>query len=160
MPKSRVDYSEYLDVPMEDIEEPLPPPMGHYLAVIKPHRTQDIDYNQGDGPAPHITIPFALKEPLEDVDLDLIPKGGIKGKLVSKNYRLDDGTGQAAIRKLAEQELKLPTKGFKLSDILRDHLPNQEVVIFIDHRAGKGEREGQMFANVKKVMGPDAVVEA
>jgi hypothetical protein len=155
MAKGKTDYSEYLNVNVEDIEEPLPPPTGHYSGTIKSFRTRDIDYNSGDGPLPHLTMDIQLGGPLDDVDTDAMPKGGVKGKLVSKDYRLDNGEGQSQIRKLAEKELGLAVQGLQLSDLIREHLPKQEVIVQMDQREGKGEREGQFFPIVKKILSPN-----
>lgn len=156
--KSKVDYSEYLNVNVEDVPDKVAPPVGHYEARIKSLRNRDIDFNQGEGPLPHLTVDFALGNPLDDVDPSGVDMKALKGLLVSKDYRLDDGTAQRWVRDFATGALHLPTKGLQLSDIIREHLPSCDVILEMDQRAGKGEREGQFFPQVKKVLAPDAEI--
>ena len=147
------DFSNYLDVPVEDIEAPLPPPDGHYFATIKAWTQREVDFKQGDGPQAVISLLFTLTSPDTDVDETALPKGGVAGKLVSRDYSLSDGSGQSMLRTLGEDTLDLPVKGHSLRDLL-NMLPSQEVKVFIQQRAGKGANEGKFYADVKKVLAP------
>jgi hypothetical protein len=93
--------------------------------------------------------------PDSDVDEALIPEEGLGNKVVTKDYDLADPQGQYAIRQLGETTLELPVKGLSLRDLLAQ-LPNNQVKVYIDHRASKGDAEGIFFAQVKKVLPPTA----
>ena len=152
MAKGKVDFSQYLGVEVEKIEAPEAPPIGHYFATIKTYKTEERQYSKDSAPEPVIALFFSITEPDED-SLEENPDAAMKakGKLVSKDYSLSDGTGQAAIRALAEKTLELPVKGLTLGDLL-DELPGQEVKLYMEQRAGKGDREGQFFPKVSKVL--------
>lgn len=149
------NFDSYLDVPVESIERPLPPPIGHYFATIKKYATAERNFGEGREKTPVVELTFALTSP----DTDAVDAGAddatCRGKVVTKDYELSDAQGQFALRQLAEDTLQLPTKGLSLRDVL-SQLPNQDVKVAVDHRAGKGDREGQFFPVVKKVLPPTA----
>jgi hypothetical protein len=152
MAKGKADFSQYLKVKVEDIEAPEAPPIGHYYATIKSWKTDERQYQKDEAPEPVISIFFTITEPDEDaLEESEAAATKAKGKLVSKDYSLSDGSGQDALRKLGEKTLELPVKGLDLEDLLNE-LPGQEVKLYMEQRAGKGEREGQFFPKVSKVL--------
>lgn len=156
-----VDYSKFLDVEVENIEAPKPPPVGHYHATIKSHKVAERNYDKATGgaPTPVVELTFALTSPGDDVDTDLLGEDGLKGKLVSRDYRLsgDDGAGLHQLRKLGEETCGLAVKGLRLGDMLPS-LIGQEVQVYVEHRAGS--EEGQLFTQVKKVLPASGEAEA
>ena len=149
------DFSSYLDVPVEDIKQPTPPPEGHYIARVKSHKAREVTYNADEGPTPVYTIYFEGLTPLDDVDETLIPEG-LANKMVSwDSGSLRDGTGQAQLRKIGEEAMELPVKGLTLTDLLAQ-FTGQEVKVFVANRMGKGKNEGVVFASVSRVFSPHA----
>lgn len=148
------NFDSYLDIPVESIERPAPPPVGHYFATIKKFQPMERNFGEGREKTPVIELTFALTSPDTDATEEGANEDTCRGKTVTKDYELGDPQGQFALRQLAEETLNLPVKGLSLRDVLAQ-LPNSEVKLFIDHRQGKGEREGQFFAQVKKVLSPE-----
>lgn len=146
-----LDFSSYLNVAVESIEQPKAPPIGHYFATIKDWKAAERNYNKASGgaPVPVVQIDFLLTSPDDDVDPSELPKGGIKGRVVNKDYTLNDEFGPAALRALAEKTCALDVKGLNLSDLL-PQLKGQEVKVYLEQRAG--QEEGQFFSVVKKVL--------
>lgn len=143
-----LDFSKYLEVDVESIERPAPPPPGHYFAAIKSWKTREVDYKQGAGPQPVVSITFGVTAADDDVDQDLLPLNGLNGVLVSKDYSLNDELGLFQLRKLGEDTCKLPTKGLHLGDLL-PMLIGCDVKVLLDQRADK---DGNMFPQVKGVL--------
>lgn len=153
-----LDFSRYLDVPVEDITRPKPLPMGTYFAAIIKQENREVQFEPGVK-TPVTTVSFRLISPDEDVDPDLLPEGNGVGRVVTKDYRLNDPDrqGQWALRRLAEEACNLPGKGKHLQDLLNE-LPGQEVKIFNNPRPNKNE-EGQFFPNVTRVLSVHTVAE-
>lgn len=145
-----LDFSRYLDVPVEDIERPKPLPAGTYFATIIKVENREVEFERGTK-TPVSTISFRITSPDEDVDVDLLPEGGGIGRIVSKDYRLNDPDkqGQWALRRLAEETCQLPGKGKHLSDLLHE-IPGQEVKIFNVPRPSKTD-EDVSFPNITRV---------
>ena len=55
-----LDFSRYLDVPVEDIEAPKPLPAGTYFATIAKWEGREVDYKDGSGKTPVVTVSFKL----------------------------------------------------------------------------------------------------
>ena len=51
-----LDFSRYLDVPVEDIEAPKPLPAGTSFATIAKWEGREVDYKDGSGKTPVVTI--------------------------------------------------------------------------------------------------------
>ena len=155
--RGRLDFSEYLGVKVDDIEVAVPP-LGHYYAKVKTWKSEEIDYNQGDGGRPHVTVYFELTSEGSDVEPSDLPPKGIRGTLVRKSYQLDDPQGLKSLRVATEAVVGESTaKGHKLEDAL-NMLPNMDCILYMDQRPGKGEREGEFFPVVKKVLPADAEI--
>lgn len=146
-----LDFSRYLDVPVEDIERPKPLPEGTYFAVITKTENREVQFEPGVK-TPVTTISFRLTAPDEDVDPELLPEGNGVGRIVTRDYRLNDAdrAGQWALRRLAEETCQLPGKGKHLQDLLHE-LPQQEVKVFNHPRPNKNE-EGMFFPNITRVL--------
>jgi hypothetical protein len=146
-----LDFSRYLDVPVEDITRPKPLPAGTYFATIVKHENREVEFERGTK-TPVTTISFRLTSPDEDVDLDLLPEGNGVGRIVSKDYRLNDPDkqGQWALRRLAEETCRIPGKGKHLSDLINE-LPQQEVKVFNQPRPNKND-EDQSYPNIIRVL--------
>lgn len=147
-----VNFDSYLDVEVDTIERPLPPPIGHYFATIKSWKTAERAYDKESGvKTPVVQIDFALTSPDTDVDESMLPEKGVANRVVNNDYTLNEPMGIFQLRQLAEETCKLPVKGLKLSDML-PMLIGQPVKLYLDQRAGKGSTEGQFFPQVKKVL--------
>lgn len=152
------DFSTYLGIAVESVERPMPPPLGHYHATIKAWKTDERDYAKATGgpKTPVVEISYTLTSPGSDVDTDLLPPGGIAGRVVSRDYTLNDETGPYMLRQLGEELCDLDVKGLSLGDML-PLLVGQEVGLYLEQRAGSGNTEGQFFPVVKKVLKAEAV---
>lgn len=144
------DFSKYLEVDVASVEAPRPVPVGHYFAVVNSYKTTEVEYQRGTK-TPVVEITFKITGADDDVDHDQLPEGGGQGKLVTRNYTLNDPdkAGIYALRRLAEETCDLPVKGLSLGDVL-DQLKGQDVKLYIEHRAGS--EEGQFFPRVAKVL--------
>lgn len=145
------DFSRYLDIPVEDITQPKPLPVGTYFATIVKHENTEREYERGTK-TPVTVISFRITAVDEDVDVDLLPEGGGIGRIVSKDYRLNnpDRDGQWAMRRLAEETCLIPGKGKHLTDLLNE-LPGQEVKIFNNPRPSKTD-DSQSYPNITRVL--------
>lgn len=152
------NFDAYLDIDVETIERPSPPPIGHWLATIKSGKGKEVNYGEGKDKTPVYELTLTLNSPYEDAIQSAEENGTdantYNNRLVTRDYTLNEEGGTFALRQVAEVACELDTKGLKLRDVLAQ-LPGQQVKIFIDHRAGKGDREGQFFANVKQVLKAD-----
>jgi hypothetical protein len=146
-----LDFSKFLDVDVSNIEAPKPIPVGHYFATIKGWKGAERDYAKATGGAktPVVELTFSITGPDEDVDEDDLPPKGVSGRLVQRDYSLNEESGVYALRRLGEETCGLDVKGLHLSDLL-DALKSQEVKLYIEQRAGA--EEGQFFPQVKKVL--------
>jgi hypothetical protein len=146
-----LDFSRYLDVPVDEITQPKPLPAGTYFATIVKHENREVEFEKGTK-TPVTTISFRLTASDEDVDPDLLPEGGGVGRIVTKDYRLNDPDrqGQWALRRLGEETLGLPGKGKHLSDLINEFV-HQECKVFNQPRPNKNE-EGQFFPNITRVL--------
>lgn len=147
---ANLDFSKYLDVAVEELERPKPLPIGHYFATIQSWKGAEIEFEKGVK-TPVVVVIFKVDSADEDVDLDLLPEGGGKGKLLDKNYRLNDPdkSGQFQLRVLGEETCDIPVKGLHLTDLL-DAMKGQDVKLYVDHR--QGQEEGQVFPTVKRIL--------
>ena len=148
------DFSSYLSVDMADVPKTVPSlPGGHYFATVSGWKTAERNYDKATGgpPTPVVEISFRVTSADEDVDTTLLPAGGGAGKILTKDYRLNDPdrTGQVMLRRLAEETCGLPVKGYDLESLL-DALKGSEVKVFNVPRPG--QEEGQFFPNVTKVL--------
>lgn len=145
-----LDFSRYLDVPVEDIEAPKPLPAGTYFATIAKWEGREVDYKDGSGKTPVVTVSFKLTSADSDVDPDLLPEGGGQGRIVQRDYRLNDPdkAGMYALRRLGEDTCRLPVKGLQLTDLLRE-VVNQEVKVFNNPKTND---EGLTFPRISKVL--------
>lgn len=146
-----LDFSRYLKVQTDTIEPPKPIPVGHYFASIQGWKGAERDYQKATGGAktPVAEITFKLTAPDDDVDETELPDKGVTGRLVTKDYTLNEEIGLSSLRRLAEDTCDLDVKGLDLGDTL-DALKNQDVKLYIEQRAG--QEEGQFFPVVKKVL--------
>lgn len=149
-----LDFSKYLDVQVDTIERPSPPPVGHYFATIKSWKTGERDYAKASGgpKTPVVELTFSLTSPDTDIDEALLPANGIANRLVQKDYSLNEENGQFQLRFLAEETCHLDVKGLSLADLL-PQLNGQEVKLYLEQRAGQDDA---MFPVVKKVLAADA----
>lgn len=153
-----VDFSRYLDVAVEDIEQAKPLPAGHYFAVIKGWKPAERDYKDGNPKVPVVELTFTTTSPDEDVDPDELPNNQGVGVMCTKDYRLAtpsggkvEGGGQAQLRRLAEDQLGLSVAGMHLTDVL-EAMKGQECRVYNEPRADKKD-EGVFYTNITKVLG-------
>ena len=147
-----LDFSRYLDVPVEDIEAPKPLPTGSYFALITKWEAREVDFKDGNNKTPVVTVTFRTTGADDDVDPDLLPEGGGQVRIVTRDYRLNDpdGAGKYALRRLGEETCQLPVRGLQLSDLL-PQLISQEVKVFIEPQPSKTDPD-RVFARVSKVL--------
>lgn len=149
------NFDSYLDVDVESLEAPKPPPAGHYFAEIKSWKTAERDYDKAEGGAktPVVEISLKITGPDSDIDPDeQSAADACNGRVVSYDYQLNDEYGTFKLRELGEKVCNLPVKGLRLSDLL-PMLIGQNVRVLMAQRAGKGAREGQFFPQVKGIIG-------
>lgn len=146
-----LDFSRYLDIPVEDIERPKPLPAGTYFATVTKTENREVEFERGVK-TPVTTVSFRLTAADEDIDPELLPEGGGVGRIVTRDYRLNDPdrAGQWALRRLAEETCQIPGKGKQLQDLLHE-LPRQEVKVVNVPRPNKNE-EGMFFPNITRVL--------
>ena len=104
-----------------------------------------------------ITINMQTTAPCDDVDETELPANGGIGAMVNRDYRMVpakgdkvEGGGQHALRRLAEDTLKLDTKGFSLRDLL-ESLKGQDVKVFNEPRQDKKDEE-VFYNNITKIL--------
>ncbi len=148
-----LDFSHYLDVSIEDIPKKLPDlPLGHYYATIIGGKGEERFYQGKGGPGTPVYA-LSFKITAADDDVENPDNITVAGKIVSKDYNLVEGGG-TFLRNLAEDTLKLDTKGLHLSDVL-DAMKGQECKVYNKGRSGTGENEGRNFPNITNVFGLD-----
>lgn len=148
-----LDYDKYLKVPTDSLEGSPALPAGHFHARITGHRLRSVDYKQGNGEEPVVTINFQVLSPDTDVDLEGydVDKFPLNKQKPAKDFSLTDANDLKRLRNVAEVACNLNIKGQQLEDTLND-LKGQEVMIHSQPRAGKGEREGEWFSNIDKIL--------
>lgn len=148
------NFDKYLDVAVESVETPQAPPIGHWFASIQGVKFGERSYEKGsDEKTPVIEFQMKLDSPDEDVDADEVAadEKGFAGRMVTKDYRLDDGTGLAFLRKVAEDYLDLDVKGLSIRDLI-PLVKGGQVKIYHEHRMGTGDNEGRAFSKVSKIL--------
>lgn len=152
-----LNFDQYLNVPVENIEAAKPLPVGHFFATIQSWKGREVDYKDGNPKVPVIELTFKTSAPDEDVDETLLPANGGVGVLVTKDYRLVapsggkiEGGGQNQLRRLAEETCQLDTKGLNLSDVL-EQLKGQEVRVYNEPRPDKND-DAVFYNNITKVL--------
>lgn len=148
------NFDSYLNVEVESLEFPSPPPAGHYFANIISWKTAERDFDKANGGAktPVAEVSFKITSPDSDVDPDEATAAQASiGRVVTYDYQLNDAFGTAKLRELGEKVCNLPVKGLRLGDLL-PMLLNQPVRVLMAQRAGVGSREGQFFPQVKGVI--------
>ena len=147
-----LDFSSYLNVEVDTIEAPKTPPLGHYFADFTSWKGAERDYNKASGgpKVPVVEVTFKITCPDDDAteeDADGAEKA--VGRLVTKDYTLNDEAGMYALRRLTGETCGVDTKGLALQDAL-DACKGSQVKVFNQPRAGK--EEGQFFVNITKVL--------
>lgn len=150
-----LDFSKYLNVSAEEIPTSIPSlPLGHYHADVQGWKGAERDYDKANGgpKTPVVEVSFKITGADDDVEFnDAFPSGSEVGKVVSRDYSLNDPdrAGQVMLRRLAEETLGLDVKGLELSDLL-EAMKGQSCKVYNEPRAGK--EEGQFFPNIKKIL--------
>ena len=150
-----LDFSKYLAVEADSIPKSVPSlPAGHYHADVVSWKGAERDYDKASGgpKTPVVEITFKITGADDDVEFPPdFPSGSEVGKLVTKDYRLNDpdGAGKTYMRRLAEETCGIAVKGLQLSDML-DAMKGSSVKVFNEPRPG--QEEGQFFVNIKKVL--------
>ena len=150
-----LDLSKYLDVKVEDVSKVIPSiPAGTFFAEFQSWKGAERDYDKKDGvpKTPVVEVTFKLTGATDDVDFtEDFPEGNEVGKLVTKDYRLNDPdkAGHTYMRRLCEDTCKVATKGLHFTDML-DAAKGSEVRVVNEPRSG--QEEGQFFPNIKKVL--------
>lgn len=151
-----LDLTKYLDVAVESVSKVIPSiPAGLFFAEFQGWKGAERDYDKKDGgpKTPVVEVTFKLTGPADDsVEFsEDFPEGTEVGKLVTKDYRLNDPdkAGHTYMRRLCEDTCKVQTKGLHFTDML-DAAKGSGVRILNEPRPG--QEEGQFFANIKKVL--------
>lgn len=145
------DFSSYLNVSMDDVPKTIPSlPAGHFFADITGWKTAERNFDKATGgpPTPVVEISLRITDADDDVEDTTVP---CKGKVVTKDYRLNDPdrAGHTMLRRLAESTCGLDVKGLELEDVL-EALKGQPVKVFNVPRPG--QEEGVFFANITRIL--------
>jgi hypothetical protein len=147
------NFDKYLDVDVESIEKPEPPPIGHYYVDIKDWKTGERDYDKSNGgpKTPVAELQFVNFEPSDDVDpSDLEAWGRDLSKVRgTKDFRIA-GDEAFGIRAVGENICGINVKGLKLRDLLNE-LKGQRVKVATSHRVDKND-ENNVYLNIDKVL--------
>lgn len=148
------DFSKYLSVPVDSIEAPTAPPLGHYFADVVSWKGAERDYDKANGgpKTPVVEVTFKITGAEEDAEAeDSVGAAKAVSKLVTKDYALSEESGMFQLRKLTSETCGIDTTGLALNDAL-DACKGSSVKVYNEPRAGKGEREGQFFTNITRVL--------
>ncbi len=145
-------FDSYLDIDVESIEKPRAPPVGHYFAEVAGWKTAEKNFGEGKANTPVVEITFRITAADEDVDAAELDGMTIAGKLVSRDYTLNEESGKSALRTLTEVTCGADVKGLSLRDALNG-IKGLPVKLALSQRAGK--EEGQFFPKVDKVLKAD-----
>lgn len=151
-----LDLSKYLNVSMDDIPDRVKPlPTGHYIARIRSWKggERQYDKDQPNKKTPVVELTFVVQEACEDIEAEDLPESGGAGKMVTRDYRLDDPdkTGQTALRRVATHACDLDVKGLELEDVL-DALKGQDVKLFVETPNNEDDPDAPRFPRVKRVL--------
>jgi hypothetical protein len=149
-----VDFSNYLAKPVEEIERPSPPPVGHYIGTIKKWTPRERNFGEGREKTPVIELTITNLIPCDDALENDADPDVVRNKIVTKDYDLSDPQGQYGLRRIGEEALELDCKGLSLGDLLPLFIDGQ-VKLHHDHRMGTGDNEGVAFSKVGKIMKAD-----
>lgn len=148
------NFDSYLNVSVEDIKRPEAPVEGHYFADAIKWKTREVNYGEGKEKTPVVTVDFKITGPdgdaREAAESEGVDADKFTGRVVNRDYTLNEDGGQFGLRQLGEFACGVDVKGLRLSDML-DAVRGQPVLLYIDRRADKNN-EGQFFPNVKKVL--------
>jgi len=148
----QVDFSKYLGVAVDTIEAPRSAPEGHYHASFVSWKPTERNYGKATGapPTPVIELTFKVTGASEDaIDLDAEAAEKATGRLMTKDYSLDDDAGLYGLRRFASETCGIDTKALNLGDSL-DACKGSDVMLFNQPRPGK--EEGVFYNNVTKVL--------
>lgn len=148
---AKLDFSAYLGVKVDDIEAPKPLPLGHYYATFKSWKGAERDYDKANGgpKTPVVELTFSLDEPCDDVEPEELPDKGVNGRIVTKDYQLNDEIGLNGLKLFTSKACGVDTKGLDLGDAL-DACLSSTVKLFNEPRPGK--EEGQFFPNIRRIL--------
>lgn len=144
-----LDFSSYLEVPVDSIERPRGLPLGHFFASVKGWKPDERNYAKAGEPkkmTPIVTVTFTLTGADDDVD---DPVDFSKSPTASKDYDLSDERGLFALRRLTEETCDVDVKGLHLKDAL-DAIRGADVKLYNEPRPGK--EEGETYTNITKVL--------
>lgn len=149
-----VDFTKYTDIDMDDIPLVTPSlPAGHYQATIQGWKYAERNYDKRNGGpmTPVVELTFKVVAADDDIEPEDLPEGGGVGKLLTRDYRLNDPdkAGHTQVRRLAEITCGLPVKGYKFPDVLEE-LKGQMVKIYNDPRPAEGDNPA--FPRVTRVL--------
>lgn len=146
-----VDFSRYLKTKVDEIERPSIGPVGHYYAKVQSWKGAERFFEGKGGPAtPVCEVSFKITAPDEDaLAEDEAQANKAVGRLVTKDYQLNDDQGMYNLRRLTSDTCGIDTKGLELDDAL-DACKGSDVKVFNEPRQGK--EEGQLFWNIKQVL--------
>lgn len=142
------NFDKYLDVQLDSIEQPVPPPIGRYHATIKKWKTGERNYGPEAPKVPILTFLGTITGPADDEDEYDGDPADAQGKPWSKDYRLD--TQSHSIRRVIEVVGGVDPAKLKMSDGL-NAIIDAEVRIDVDHRTDKND-ETVVYMDVKKIL--------
>lgn len=151
---SKIDFSAYTKVALDDIEKPKPLPVGHFLAVFKSWKGAERDYDKAAGgpKTPVVELTFTSLQADDDVEPSDLPTDYEK-KLVTKDYQLNDPNGMYALKRFVGEICDADTKGLDLEDGL-NACRGSTVKLFNDPRPDK-KQEGVYYDNIVRVLKAD-----
>lgn len=146
------DFSSYLTVDADSIPKTMPSlPRGHFFASIQPWKTGERQYQPGSK-TPVVELVFKITGADEDIETADLPEGGGVGRIISKDYTLNDPEkrGQIQLRRVAEVACLLELKGHDLESVLNS-MVGCDVRVFNDPRPSKTDPE-QFYNNITMIL--------
>lgn len=149
---AQVNFDQYLNKSIDEIEAPKPLPVGHYFATIG-NPGWKVKESKGEKKSPMVEVEFTLQSADADVDPAMLPEGGVANKRVQTNFVLTSEFGQFNLRRMMEEALGLPVSGLSLGDGLAQ-IAGQPVKLYIEQRNATDGTDN-VFADVKKILSVD-----
>ena len=153
---AQADFTSYLDAPIEDFEAPKVPSNGHYFATVKGWKPGEKSYDGGATKVANVSLQFQLDSADTDVDTTGLTDKDIRAAFVSRDFDISGSQPkQYVIRAIAENAMKLPTKGLTLQDTL-NAMKGQPCKVYIEQRTYTAkDGEQRTTADVKNVLPAD-----
>lgn len=150
-----VDFKALKNVKVDDVKPPPAYPAGTYFGTIKSREwgeTRFANRETGEKEAA-LRLAVTLTGAGDDVDPDDLAEIEYKGKVVTKEYRVNDPAGLYALTQTMKSVLGEDTaRGLDVIEAV-EQLPNSPVMITITQRASNKEGEQRIYNDVGRISG-------